>query len=259
MAHRIIKSSWCTELAICEFGSAHSTAGQQQFPANRDRYYLCFVLEGKGSLQCSQQYFRISESDIFIISPSEKRNMQWDVESPYAYIWISFTCEHIADFLKEPVIRQAPVQQLWHQIYDYLNTPDSDGKLISLTYDLLWQLDRIPQHLSAKAQRYTVFAKSYIEANFMSQIKIQHLAEQLHIDRRYLTTLFRREYGMPPQNYLITVRLNKARDYLRAGYSATEAAQMAGFADLPNFFRQYRAKFGVTPSSERNNQAKFSP
>ena len=86
----------------------------------------------------------------------------------------------------------------------------------------------------------------------MQPVSIQKLADTLHIDRRYLTLLFRKAYGMPPQAYLMRLRMQQqAQEFLDQGYGVAEAAALAGFSDLPNFSRQYKRVFGVSPSSQK--------
>ena len=52
---------------------------------------------------------------------------------------------------------------------------------------------------------------------------------------------------MSPQEYLMQLRLQQANKFLQQGYSVSEAAAMAGFSDLSNFSRKYKAVFGVSP------------
>ena len=85
----------------------------------------------------------------------------------------------------------------------------------------------------------------------MGSVSIQTLADTLHIDRRYLTAQFKEAYGLPPQAYLMDLRLEKAREFLLNGHSVTESATMSGFADLPGFSRQYKARFGISPSKQK--------
>ena len=94
-------------------------------------------------------------------------------------------------------------------------------------------------------------AKTYLETAYMRQVSIQEIADTLHIDRRYLTILFRETYGKPPQAYLMQLRLEQARNFLNQGFGVAEAASMSGFSDLSNFSRQYKRTFGICPSRQK--------
>jgi AraC-like DNA-binding protein len=47
------------------------------------------------------------------------------------------------------------------------------------------------------------------------------------------------------------VRMKKAREFLRGGYSVSDTAAMVGFSDLPNFSRKYKAYYGISPRDEK--------
>jgi transcriptional regulator GlxA family with amidase domain len=85
----------------------------------------------------------------------------------------------------------------------------------------------------------------------MAAVTIEDLANTLHIDRRHLTNVFRKSYGISPHAFLMELRLNKAREFLRSGCSVTDAAAMAGFSDLPNFSKKYKSRFGLCPRDEK--------
>ena len=102
-----------------------------------------------------------------------------------------------------------------------------------------------------RTNSYAAYAKTYLETSYMQPVSIQGIADALHIDRRYLTVLFRQAYGIPPQAYLMELRLDQARAFLTQGYGVTEAATMSGFSDLANFSRRYKQRFGISPSAQK--------
>ncbi|PXA87713.1 hypothetical protein DMC47_31390, partial [Nostoc sp. 3335mG] len=59
---------------------------------------------------------------------------------------------------------------------------------------------------------------------------------------------FKAHFGVPPQRYLIQVRLAEARALLRQGVGIAEVAYTVGFADQAHLTRHFRAVLGVTPA-----------
>lgn len=259
LANHRIASGWWTNLKIHEYGYDISTSGPIRFRTSRDRFCMAYLTEGSGQFQCDSLTTHAFEGDLFILSPDRSATLLWDEDCGSECVWISFSCEIKPPFLLESIVHHLPVKQLFVNIRNQLHIPSSDGKVCALIYTLFLQLNDPVNNTLKKDQQYAIYAKSFIDENFADPIRIQHIADQLHIDRRYLTSLFHNEYGVPPQTYLMQVRLNRARNFLRIGYSVSDAAQMAGFTDLPNFFRQYRTMFGTTPGSERNAQSEISP
>ena len=48
-------------------------------------------------------------------------------------------------------------------------------------------------------------------------------------------------------DYILTVRITHAEQYLDQGYSVVEVASMTGFRDSGTFIRAFKKKMGVTP------------
>lgn len=90
----------------------------------------------------------------------------------------------------------------------------------------------------------------------MNRVRIQDIIDNAHIDRQYLTSVFQNVYSVPLKRFLMDLRLDKAQEFLSLGYSVTESAVMAGFTDLPNFSRQYKARFGCSPGAMKNDNRK---
>ncbi len=103
---------------------------------------------------------------------------------------------------------------------------------------------------------------NYIHEHYMDALTVRALAEQNDINENRLFYVFKKYTGMGPGSYLITYRLNQARDCL----STTEApigevAASVGYADALYFSRLFKKQFGVSPiqfrSHFRNNPYGF--
>ena len=219
-------------------------------PHIRSHYLLHYVLEGEGDFYKEGKCHRLRAGDLFVICPGEVTTYRADEHNPWQYAWVDFRAESTPPFLMTAVIRQAPVRQIFERIRELTRTEDPDGILFACTYELLWKLSRNDPTPRLRQEGYAAYAKTYLETTYMRRITIRDIADSLHIDRRYLTNLFRQAYGMPPQNYLMQLRLEQARTLLKQGYRVTEAAAMAGFTDLSNFSRQYKGTFGCSPSKQ---------
>lgn len=249
----VIVHSWWHTLSPVTLGYDACVPGHRYGPAVRSYYLVHYIFDGEGCYYRGGECHRLQQGDLFIIRPGELTTYQASVENPWRYCWLGFQVKDAPELLDQPVIRQAPVRQIFERIQE-LDSDDIDGKVFSLTYDLLWKLSKATSNLVKKPNSYAEYAKTYLDANYMGPISIQSLADTLHIDRRYLTGLFREAYDKPPQAYLMELRMEKAREFLTQGYSVTEAAAMTGFADLPGFSRQYKTWFGISPSQQRHTE-----
>lgn len=219
-------------------------------PATRQYHLLHYVLEGKGIFCKAGQSYSVGRGDMFVILPEEMTVYQADKENPWKYYWIGFAAEETPDFLQNAVIRQPDVRQLFERAIGQYSLKN-DGSAFTLLYEVLWHLSEESLRNRKKENDYASYTRTYLETRYADTVCIQKIAETLHIDRRYLTTLFRNTYGIPPQAYLIQIRLTRAKMLLEQGYGVMEAAEMAGFKDLSNFSRKYKKIYGMCPSAQR--------
>lgn len=93
-------------------------------------------------------------------------------------------------------------------------------------------------------------ACEYIVAHSSDAIDLAALARQLGVSARSLQKGFRRYMGMSPRDFLLSCRLDRARELLCApvGLNVTAVAFDSGFTDLSFFANKYREKFGELPS-----------
>lgn len=219
-------------------------------PAVRNDPLVHYVLEGEGTFTVNGQTHTLYKGDLFVILPGQVTTYRASNQDPWHYAWISFSADSIPACLNTPVLRQMPVHHIFAYIRDHFREENLTGKIFSLTHELLWLLSK-DQKPRQQTSSYAFYTKTYLDTFYMRRLSIQELADELHVDRRYLTALFRREYGQPPLAYLMELRLCKAKEFLEAGHRVWEAAAMAGFSDLANFSKQYKARFGITPSKEK--------
>ncbi|MGI6254709.1 MAG: AraC family transcriptional regulator [Acutalibacter sp.] len=254
-AESAVAPSWWHSLVPLNYGYESCSPGHSFGPAVRHYHLLHYVLEGEGTFYQGGSTHSVEAGDLFVILPEELTTYCGSQEHPWTYVWLGFRAEETPDFLKEPVLRRPPVRKLFEQLRDLsLEVPQDgsqDGLVFSLLYELLWDLSRNGPPSQDRSNTYAAYAKTYLETSYMQPVSIQGIADALHIDRRYLTVLFRQAYGVPPQAYLMELRLEQARAFLVQGYGVAEAASMSGFSDLANFSRSYKRRFGMSPSGQK--------
>lgn len=246
-----IAPGWWHSVVPLDFGFEICAPHHSFGPAVRRFILIHYVLEGEGTFLRGGETYRLGRGDLFVIQPGEVTTYRADGANPWQYFWIGFQAESVPEFLRHPVLRQMPVRALFEDARDRELAGDMDGYYFSMLYEVLWRLSAHLSRPAGKANRYAAYVKVLLETSYMRQVSIQQIADSLHIDRRYLTILFREAYGLPPQAYLMQLRLEQARKLLVQGYGVTEAATMAGFTDLSNFSRQYKQYYGTCPSRQR--------
>jgi len=211
----------------------------------REMFLIHYIFCGKGTFFQDGAAHCLSEDDCFIIRPGEVISYRSDAEDPWSYVWLGFSCSNPALF-SSTVVHQPILRGLFQQIRDLNGDPAQLGKLYSLTHEIVWLLTA--ETSSFRPEDYAAYAKIWMDTNYNIRLRLQDIADTLHIGQNYLCRCFKHKYEISPKEYLTELRLSKAKAFLGNGFSVSLAATMAGFSDLPNFSKQFKQVFGVSPS-----------
>lgn len=92
-------------------------------------------------------------------------------------------------------------------------------------------------------------ARDYILSNFQTDLSLDRVADHLHISSEYLSREFKKENGENFIDYLLKLRIAKAKEYLQQGtYKTYEIAKLIGFNDEKYFSKVFKKHTGFTPS-----------
>ncbi len=86
----------------------------------------------------------------------------------------------------------------------------------------------------------------FIEANLTERITVERLARAAHLSTYHFSRLFRESTGQSPHRFIVSRRLARAREMIRAGAALGEAALRSGFSSQSHLHRHFRREYGVT-------------
>ncbi|NUM81920.1 helix-turn-helix domain-containing protein [bacterium] len=89
--------------------------------------------------------------------------------------------------------------------------------------------------------------KDYIADNYTETISLDELSTLSGLSPFYLLRVFRKETGLPPYEFLINVRIERAKRLLIRRIPIAVVAHSTGFADQSHFTRFFKRLTGVTP------------
>ena len=93
----------------------------------------------------------------------------------------------------------------------------------------------------------------YVNDHLTEDISVPQLAEHFYLSASQFNRVFRQATGAAPWDYITKKRLTAAKELLKNGVSAQEAAENCGFRDYSVFYRAYTKHFGCTPTDDKNN------
>lgn len=92
----------------------------------------------------------------------------------------------------------------------------------------------------------------YMESNYSQHLSLDFLASFTNMDKYYLSKEFKKYTGFSPNDYLISLRINQAKNLLKTtSFPAVQIAHEVGIHDMNNFTKLFKKKTGMTPIQYR--------
>jgi len=93
-------------------------------------------------------------------------------------------------------------------------------------------------------------ALDYLREHTAERVQVADLARQLGLSRAHFARRFRATFGLPPLQYALKMRVDRALELLRnGGCRVAEAAYAVGFYDQSHFDRHCRKFYGHPPTA----------
>lgn len=100
-------------------------------------------------------------------------------------------------------------------------------------------------------------AITYMNENFMKDINMATVANQVSVNYTYFSEKFKECEGINFNDYLRRLRIEKAKQLLETGcFKVYEVARKSGFSDVKYFIRNFKAETGLSPTNYRRKTEK---
>lgn len=109
----------------------------------------------------------------------------------------------------------------------------------------------VPESKASKISR----SVEYIRKNYRTgTLSVKEIADRSFMSEVYFRKLFKAEYGISPQKYIIRLRIQNASALISTGYySLQEVAYLSGYNDYKYFSVEFKKVMGVSPSAYSYN------
>jgi len=232
----------------------------QGFP---DYHYL-HTLEGKGELIVNNQTFIIDENQGFFFYPNVPHEY-YRVGNKWSTIWLTFNGPAVQSILNALKISN-------FEVFDLSNKPTLEGILFTiyhkvknqnyitniecshLIYNFILNLaiaveNKIDMNFKGNYIRLSPVLK-FIEENYQFEITLEDISNIINLSPQHLCNLFKKTFNITPYEYLIKVRIQKAKELLikENDIQIKKVCFDVGFRNLSYFSYMFKKIEGVTPS-----------
>ena len=92
-------------------------------------------------------------------------------------------------------------------------------------------------------------AQRFIGQNVRMKLSVPMVAREVGVSPSYLTALFHKNLQISPGEYIRRAKLQESKLMIREGkMNFTEIAQVLQYSTVHHFSRQFKEKFGITPT-----------
>lgn len=235
---------------------------------NLSSYLFFLVISGSGMLEYDGKSYSLTKGDCVFIDcrkPYSHRTSQdlWTLK------WVHFYGPNLNGIYEKYVERGGlpsftasnpkAYSQLLQQLYDiaasavYIRDMKIYEKLTALLTMLMeesWNPAGSTHAASRKRDLQGI--KDYLDLHYQEKISLDSLEELFYINKFYLTRVFKEQFGLTVNNYLLQVRITHAKQLLRfTDLPMEKIGQECGMNDANYFARMFKKVEGIAPGEFR--------
>lgn len=114
------------------------------------------------------------------------------------------------------------------------------------------EMEEIAERMHPQQHVAISTVQQYIQKHYKENITLEILAERVYMNPIYLSALFKKETGMKYTDYILNVRINKAKQLLlQPQYSITDISEMVGINGSKYFSKLFHKVTGLRPKEYR--------
>jgi AraC-like DNA-binding protein len=270
---RFFQSAVNMDLKLYYCGSENCLPNHSMGPALRDHYKIHYVHSGTGIFRVEGKTYTLTAGQGFLIIPGVVCYYKADEHDPWSYSWVGFMGLHAELYLKraqlsienpifscDPTL-DASIEHCFGQMFEARNKSVSrDLKLLGLLYSFLATVvdasgqEAVHEKSENVKEQYVKMALDFIETHYSHNMSIESLADELKLNRKYMSKIFKDEIGLTPQEYLIRLRMNKACELMKnPSLGIGEISYSVGYNDQLLFSRMFKKNLGASPRLYRKS------
>ncbi len=255
-------------LHLQEIGELEAKKSHTSSRSNLASFLFFTVVSGAGFLKYGEKDIALKAGDFVFIDCHNPYSHTTDPDNLWTLRWIHFYGPTMGSVYNKycerggrPVFTpedSAPFIAAWENLFSTAGSADymRDMKINSSLSELLVLIMAESWHpedaTTAKKKASVADVKEYLDREYSSKITLDGLAAHFYINKYYLTKVFKEQYGQSITNYLLNVRITKAKQLLRFSEKSVEEIGMEVGLGAPHYFSQtFKSAEGVPPSTYR--------
>lgn len=235
-------------------------------PCGRKDYQLIYVKSGVVYITFDGEEHTLKPGQLFIYRPAEPQHYEMFGKDRPEIFWIHFSGHKVPELLEKAGIGDL------HIINSEIGNKaiETTGKVINeiRSKDIMYQerinclfimllisigRGRISKKVKNNGELYETI-RTYIDEHYAEDAANSEYAERFGIPESTFVKMFKKNYGVTPQQYRIDCRMRNAQSMLiTTDYRIADIAKIVGYYDPLYFCRSFRKATEMSPSEYREN------
>ena len=237
-------------------------------PEVRDCYHLHVILSGTGTLRAGGKVLRPHFGQMFLLKDNEEVQYTADVDSPWRYCWVTYNGTDARRISEEIGFTEgvycldtsADAHEFFEMITRMHEKPEMNYINDLRRRGILLEFLALAMETSEARQKSKVIRREYstevyiqkaikfIDMNYAT-IRVNDIVEYIGFTRSYFTSVFRKQTGISPQEYLLQCRFkNGCRLLKETDYPVQKIAQLVGYEDPLAFSKAFKKYYKISPT-----------
>jgi len=243
-------------------------------PHFHETYTIIFLDDGVGDYSYNDAKHIIETGTLLIFNPYDVHTgrsvegQPWKFRSMYIplpvmrKVMTTLNLDQTLPVFQNNIIQDKAVFQKGQKAFPKLIYEQKEQSSEALLLDFLIDLVDGYAHIGVLPEPVSkgfIIAKGireYIHTNYVEDISLRQLSQLAGLPEYSLVKTFKYYFQLPPHQYLLNLRIEKAKSLLAEKYSSTEVAYRSGFFDQSHFIRHFKKIIGITP---KQFSAKITP
>ncbi|MDD3278774.1 MAG: helix-turn-helix domain-containing protein [Lachnospiraceae bacterium] len=231
----------------------------------RKDYQLLYIGAGRAFFHMGGELLEAPTGSMVLYRPGVPQHYVYYLEDKPEVYWVHFSGTRAADWDRRmgfpksgilPAGNSSEYHLLFSHMIQELQVPRPCMEdVISLDLQQVFlKIMRYTQepHANHQIRHEVQEAVHYFNEHFADAISIEDYAAAQHLSTCWFIRSFRRYIGVPPMQYLTSLRIQKARKLLEdTDYPIAEISAMTGYENPLYFSRLFRRVTGYAPSEYR--------
>jgi AraC family transcriptional regulator, arabinose operon regulatory protein len=237
-------------------------------PRGSDQVIGIFCVRGIGWAELGDRSFQVNTGDLLVLPAGVPHAYGADKQRPWTIYWFHSTGTHWPNFVHElgvtpenPIVRigeDVAATALFEEIIENLERNHTPLNILESSLVLGHLLGRLVrrrhQHWEGHLDttRKVALSIAFVEEHLDRAPTVKALAGIANLSPSHFMTLFKRQTGYPPHEYIKWLRMHWGRELLNnSNLSIKEIAAVTGFKDSSHFSRTFKAVYKVSPKAYR--------